>query len=366
VKLVYLSPVMWESYYQRPHYMVQYFLNLSSENKVLWVNPYPTRLPCKADLFRKKQIAENQSPLLERLSVFTMMSLPIEPIIYSELLNGFFFWRKASSLINDFFMNEIDKNKIIGVGKPSKFSIQVLDKYKQINSFYDAMDDFPQFYQGISQNSMKQVEKKIARKVNQIIVSSSHLQEKFPKAMKILNGYNMASLPKCDDLQNKKKNNEKKIFGYVGTIGKWFDWNLVINLAKLFPDDIIRLIGPEFIQRPLQLPLNIELYAECTQAEAVEYLKAFDVGLIPFKVNALTQSVDPIKYYEYRGMGLPVISSRFGEMKNKENIVYFDELEKENLKTIFNKMDILNIGNFRMNNDWASRFHLLDRFFSHD
>ena len=40
----------------------------------------------------------------------------------------------------------------------------------------------------------------------------------------------------------------------------------------------------------------------------------FHVGLIPFKKNALTASVDPIKYYEYRALGLPVISTDFGEM----------------------------------------------------
>jgi hypothetical protein len=43
-------------------------------------------------------------------------------------------------------------------------------------------------------------------------------------------------------------------------------------------------------------------------------LRSFDVGLIPFRLNELTASVDPIKYYEYRASGLPVISTAFGEM----------------------------------------------------
>ena len=43
-------------------------------------------------------------------------------------------------------------------------------------------------------------------------------------------------------------------------------------------------------------------------------MSVFDVGLIPFKRTELTAYVDPIKYYEYRAMGLPVLSTDFGEM----------------------------------------------------
>ena len=45
----------------------------------------------------------------------------------------------------------------------------------------------------------------------------------------------------------------------------------------------------------------------------------FAVGLIPFKRNDLTRFVDPIKYYEYRALGLPVVSSAFGEMTNRRD-----------------------------------------------
>ncbi len=46
----------------------------------------------------------------------------------------------------------------------------------------------------------------------------------------------------------------------------------------------------------------------------------FDVGLIPFKQNALTAAVDPIKYYEYRALALPVISTDFGEMHERGDL----------------------------------------------
>jgi len=62
------------------------------------------------------------------------------------------------------------------------------------------------------------------------------------------------------------------------------------------------------------LPGNVHLMPACGHAEALKAMAEFHVGLIPFKKNALTASVDPIKYYEYRALGLPVISTDFGEM----------------------------------------------------
>lgn len=63
-----------------------------------------------------------------------------------------------------------------------------------------------------------------------------------------------------------------------------------------------------------RLPNNINLLPACDHAVALKAMTQFHVGLIPFKKNALTASVDPIKYYEYRALGLPVISTDFGEM----------------------------------------------------
>ena len=47
-------------------------------------------------------------------------------------------------------------------------------------------------------------------------------------------------------------------------------------------------------------------------------MQGFSAGLIPFIKNELTASVDPIIYYEYFVLGLPVLSTRFGEMALRE------------------------------------------------
>ena len=58
-------------------------------------------------------------------------------------------------------------------------------------------------------------------------------------------------------------------------------------------------------------------------------MAGFDVGLIPFANNDVTAYVDPVKYYEYRALGLPVLSTRFGEMSHRnatDGVYFWDQL----------------------------------------
>lgn len=384
MRLLYFSPVNWDSYYQRPHYMIHYFLDKNPENTVLWINPYPTRFPVWQDIFRKLNREQDKAmPCLNsgRLEVISPKALPIEPLRNSEKINYFLFWKKYWKKIENFCSlpnsnYDLGANIIIGVGRPSKFALLALEKLKYQYSFYDAMDDFPEFYSGLSRQSMLKVEKNISEKAEKIFVSSTVLYEKFSskfsnKLIKILNGYDMSSLPSLANPNVIASKQNPIIFGFVGTIGKWFDWSVVVALAKQFPEAVVRLVGPQYVKYSGVLPNNIETFPECSQSEAVKYVSEFDVGLIPFKQNALTQGVDPIKYYEYRAMGLPILSARFGEMlyRSDKDGVYFlgnDNIDKisvnnSNRDKLFSyHYDIEGIKLFRKENDWKTRFSLCE------
>lgn len=348
--LLYFSPVHWDSYYQRPHYMAQYILNKNPNNKILWVNPYPNRFPNIKDFIHHRPKAAKPTPILNNLKIISPRALPIEPVFYSEIINFNLFWKKH--------WKEFKKITHIGIGRPSKLALMALKKLAYQTSFYDAMDDFPEFYQGLSRLSMKSVEQRVAHAVQKVFVSSTALTKKFPQATKILNGYNMVTLPNPSPANT-------TILGFVGSIGQWFDWEIVLKLAKLFPHNIIRLIGPCFIPCPETLPRNIELHPECSQLQAIEHIKKFHIGLIPFKQTVLTQGVDPIKYYEYKAMGLPILTTEFGEMQQRmhEPGVFFmnhqnmAEVTQQALNFAYNPEEIQN---FRLQNDWQQRFNLME------
>ena len=155
---------------------------------------------------------------------------------------------------------------------------------------------------------------------------------------------------------------KKKIFGYVGTIASWFDWSWVDALARVRPRDEIRLIGPLFNSLRKNMPPNIVLLPPCSHKAALQAMRDFDVGIIPFVRNDLTRSVDPIKYYEYRALGLPVISTNFGEMsfRSEEPGVfisrYLNDVEVLAQAALCVDSSAMEIKAFKKENSWYSRF----------
>ena len=96
----------------------------------------------------------------------------------------------------------------------------------------------------------------------------------------------------------------------------------------------------------------------------------FDVGLIPFLKNRLTDSVDPIKYHEYRALGLPVVSTSFGEMPmyaEKDSGLLLLNLVKESVSLDLTKIDLLlshnNENHSIQRTDWTCRFNEVSELF---
>ena len=146
-------------------------------------------------------------------------------------------------------------------------------------------------------------------------------------------------------------------------IGAWFDWALVVEMARSLPKARFDLIGPVMIPPPPALPANVRLLGECASEEVPDKLRGFTAGLIPFKINRLTTAIDPIKYYEYRSAGLPVISTRFGEMRLREfeRDVYLVDHDTDFGATLQKiKTDPRSspeaVERFRAENTWQSRF----------
>jgi len=110
------------------------------------------------------------------------------------------------------------------------------------------------------------------------------------------------------------------------------------------------------------MPSNIELLPACNHVKALQSMQEFSVGLIPFKKTELTASVDPIKYYEYRALGLPIISSCFGEMVLRDNIEGVFLIDKHSdlinatKKALSYEYQKTEIQKFRTNNSWEARF----------
>ncbi|MBB5608023.1 MULTISPECIES: glycosyl transferase [unclassified Janthinobacterium] len=359
--LIYLSPLPWSSFAQRPHKFVEWF-HARTGGQVLWIDPYPTRLPAPGDFRRiKTAIAAPQAarPTPPWLTVLQPRALPIEPLPGSAWLNGLL-WQPVLLAIERF---SASGKCLLAIGKPSKLALDILRRHPQLPSLFDVMDDFPAFYRGYSRHAMERSERAVAALAGQVTVSSSLLARRFADCGErlhlALNACAFETLPPPDALPPRP---EQPVLGYVGTIAQWFDWELVIALARANPDLPVRLIGPVFGAVPAQLPDNIELLPACEHRQAIRFMQSFSVGLIPFKRTTLTDSVDPIKYYEYRALGLPVLSTRFGEMAMREGEagVFLAEpqgdLAAQVAQALAHRDDAAQIAQFRIGHSWDARF----------
>jgi len=276
---------------------------------VLWIDPYPTRLPAARDLRRLTTAALPPLPRPAGLDVLGVSSLPFEPLTAGRWLNATFLWPRVLSRLIDF---SAGGDLAIGVGRPSDLALRSLVELTSSWSFYDAMDDFPEFYRGRAKHVQERLQAEIAGRVRVVFTSSSGLTAKFRargfQPVQVANAFDMRALPPVI------RRPSRRVLGYMGCIGQWFDWALVTEAARAMPDVEIHLIGPCMAPAPGPLPSNVRLSPACHQSEAIAAMSGFGAGLIPFALTPLTAGVDPIKYYAYRSLGLPVLSTAFGEM----------------------------------------------------
>jgi glycosyltransferase involved in cell wall biosynthesis len=98
-------------------------------------------------------------------------------------------------------------------------------------------------------------------------------------------------------------------------VAKKLDVPLLVALARARPQWSIVLVGPVGPGEPradvsaLEREPNIHLLGPRPHADLPNALRAADAGLIPYARNALTESIFPMKVYEYLAAGLPVVAT---------------------------------------------------------
>ena len=108
------------------------------------------------------------------------------------------------------------------------------------------------------------------------------------------------------------------VVGYFGAISSWFDVEFVRQIAMWTERQLrVELIGAQsYIDvSSLSSLSNVQLLGEKDYSDLPRYLSGWDVCLIPFKLEPITQAVNPVKLFEYFAAGKPVISTRLPEVE---------------------------------------------------
>jgi glycosyltransferase involved in cell wall biosynthesis len=105
------------------------------------------------------------------------------------------------------------------------------------------------------------------------------------------------------------------------------DLPLLLELARSRPRWTFALVGPVGLGDPhtdvstLAAEPNVHLLGVRSYQELPSVLRAADAGLIPYARNELTESIFPMKVYEYLAAGLPVIATPLPALANVADVL---------------------------------------------
>ena len=124
---------------------------------------------------------------------------------------------------------------------------------------------------------------------------------------------------------NKAKGN---IIYYHGCLHKdWVDIELIKKVITLLPDYQFMFVGDNFAGS--EKFKNCKIYAHKDIEKLPELLSLADCCIIPFLKNEISDSADPLKFYEFISQGKPVVVSNIPELEKFKDIVDYSNNPEE-------------------------------------
>ncbi len=103
----------------------------------------------------------------------------------------------------------------------------------------------------------------------------------------------------------------KPRIGFFGVIDERFDIELIRETAERKPDWHLVIIGPVVKINPADLPRNANIHylGSKSYGELPDYIRCWQIAMLPFAINEATKFISPTKTPEYLAAGKPVIST---------------------------------------------------------
>ena len=141
-------------------------------------------------------------------------------------------------------------------------------------------------------------------------------------------------------------NIEKPIVGYFGVIDERIDMDLLYQTAINLPAVSFVMIGPlaKIGEEDLPRATNIHYLGMKSYEVLPNYLKAFDIAMMPFALNDATRFISPTKTLEYMAAGVPIVSTAIKDVvRHYDDCTYIIENSYDFVKSIheilYNKTD---------------------------
>jgi GT2 family glycosyltransferase/glycosyltransferase involved in cell wall biosynthesis len=203
---------------------------------------------------------------------------------------------------------------------------------------YDCMDEWASF-PGLGAAVLR-LEEGLVRQADLALASSRLLFEKLngkaPRLLLARNGVDLEHYRRYYGENALLEEVRHPVIGYFGALASWVDVELLIEIARRFSAATVVLAGGAFdveLSELAALP-NVRLLGQRPYEEMPRLLWHFDVCIIPFLINDITEATNPVKLYEYLSAGKPVVAPRLDELRSFEELCYLAESSEEFLAAL--------------------------------
>ena len=305
----------WGRHPSSCQHIVKHFL---PENRVFWVNTIGIRRPQLTVYDLKRSFEKIRSWLIsgnsngehsvKNLIVLNPFIIPYNEFRAIRYINKKLIVKEVTNIIARFNLKE----PIVLTTFPN--TVDLVHAFGEVAHIYYCVDDFTN-WPGVNKDLIKSMEDDLLDKCDIVLASSGELCVK-----KERNGKKPILLPHGVDFEHfstvltKREKPEMltnisaPIIGFFGAISSWIDFDLITELATSRPTWSFVFIGPiDTDVSKLTTLKNLYFVGKVPYEELPKYAAAFDVSTIPFLVNDLTVSVNPLKLIEYT----------FGNKRNK-------------------------------------------------
>ncbi len=298
---------------------------LARDNQVLWLNSISTRTP---DFKSGRDLGK----IVKKLKGFAKGPVDVEAglHVYTPIVLPFPHSRAATTANAQILKGSVGLlRKKYGMGSDFQLwsfiptAVKYVGKLGESLVVYYCTDEWSHFSY-VDGAKIVAMEKELCERADIVFTTAKTLLERKkqynPETHLASHGVDVAHFAKALDpkteLATEVRDIEGPVLGFVGLIQDWVDTDAIAYLAEKRPDWTFVIIGKSLVDVSHLNKPNVRLLGRKAYAELPPYMKRFDVGLIPFRLNELTRNVNPIKLREYFSAGLPVVSSDIPEVRH--------------------------------------------------
>ena len=302
---------------------------LSEKNRILWVDSIGMRRPTVSGrdarrLARKlHQITRGLVTVNPNLHVASPLVLPLPGVPGVDRLNA----TLLSASLRNFARRAGLTRPIVWTFLPT--TVGLLGRLGESRVIYHCVDEYSAFA-GVPREALRRMEAELVRRADLVLASSETLAEARrrvnPRTFFVSHGVDVAhfsraldpALPRPADVAGLAR----PVIGFFGLLAEWIDLELLAAIARRRPHWTLLLLGKATVDTgALRALPNVRLLGQKPYAALPAYCRAFDVGLIPFRIDELTVRANPLKLREYLAAGLPVVSTDLPEVRKYAGLV---------------------------------------------